>query len=99
MEGGQIGKETEFVFEDDELDSGQTNNAGGQNKHKLHVSNKGKCMFLVGNGTNIQTFFANCFESIMVEQSYFHLEHSMKYKTLSKKLKLKEESQAEQDLM
>ena len=50
MEGGQIGKETEFVFEDDELDSGQTNNAGGQNKHKLHVSNKGKCMFLAQKG-------------------------------------------------
>ena len=95
----QIEKETEFVFEDDEFDSGNTNNVGSQNKHKLHVSNKGKCMFLVGNGTNIQTFFANCFESIMVEQSYFHLEHSMNYKSLSKKRKLKEESQAEQDLM
>ena len=53
----QIEKETEFVFEDDEFDSGNTNNVGSQNKHKLHVSNKGKCMFLVGNGTNIQTFF------------------------------------------
>ena len=39
--------------------------------------------------------FANCFETIMVEKSYFHLEQIIKYKSLSKKKQLKEDANAE----
>ncbi len=101
---GSMGKEEDFVFEDDEFDSNNNDSnsnsgATGNNKHKLHISNKGKCLYLVGNGMNVQNFFANCFETIMVEKSYFHLEQIIKYKSLSKKKQLKEDANAEKELI
>ena len=57
---GSMGKE-DFVFEDDEFDSNNNDSisnsgATGNNKHKLHISNKGRCLYLVGNGMNVQNF-------------------------------------------
>eukprot|EP00943_MAST-04B_sp_MAST-4B-sp1_P002068 g2068.t1 len=96
-------KADEFVFDDDEFNSSASaskdNSSAGASKHKLHISNNGQCFYLVGNGMNVQTFFSNCFESIMVEKSYFHLEQSMNYKSLSKKKQVKEDGKAEQELI
>ena len=66
---------------------------------RLMSTSNDSCFHMVGNGQNVMNYFSNCFDSVIVEKCYFHLEAEAPNPKLNSKQVKKLETKREDGLV